>query len=82
MDKFKKNNDELGRNARGVIRSLDRLRGQGSLGKGVPTDDGGVVWITMEREDSRGTCIDLAIPDNRIIATAFRLRQEGRRAYQ
>ncbi len=79
LDKFKKNNDELGRNARGVIRSLDRLRGQGSLGTGVPTDDGGVVWITMEREDSRGTCIDLAIPDNRIIATAYRLLQEGRR---
>ncbi len=79
LDKFKKNNDELGRNARGVIRSLDRLRGQGSLGKGVPTSDGGTVWITMEREDPRGTCIDLAIPDNRIIATAYRLLQEGRR---
>ena len=26
LDKFKKNNDELGRNARMVIRKLDRLR--------------------------------------------------------
>jgi len=79
LDKFKKNNDELGRNARGVIRSLDRLRGQGSLGRGVPTSDGGVVWITMEKEEDRGTCIDLNIPDNRIIATAYRLLKEGRR---
>ena len=79
LDKFKKNNDELGRNARGVIRDLDRLRSQGSLGKGVRTSDGGVVWITMEKEEDCGTCIDLNIPDNRIIATAFRLFKEGKR---
>lgn len=79
LDKFKKNNDELGRNARGVIRSLDRLRVQGSLGKGVRTEDGGTVWITMEKEGDCGTCIDLNIPDNRIIATAFRLFREGKR---
>ncbi len=79
LDKFKKNNDELGRNARQVIRMLDRLRGQGSLGKGVATEDGGTVWITMEKESDRGTCIDLNIPDNRIIATAYRLLQEGQR---
>jgi len=79
LDKFKKNNDEMGRNARGVIRCLDRLRDQGSLGKGVRTSDGGMVWITMEKEGDCGTCIDLDIPDNRIIATAFRLFQEGKR---
>ena len=33
LDKFKKNSDELGRNARAVIRNLDRLRQAGS---GVP----------------------------------------------
>ena len=79
LDKFKKNNDELGRNARRVIRTLDGLRGQGSLGRGVPTEDGGTVLITMEKEESGGTCIDLDIPDNRIIATAFRLLGEGKR---
>jgi PhoH-like ATPase len=79
LDKFKKNNDELGRNARQVIRTLDQLRGQGSLGKGVPTEDGGTVWITMEKEEDYGTCIDLTIPDNRIIAAAYRLFREGRR---
>ena len=79
LDKFKKNNDELGRNARRVIRTLDGLRGQGSLGRVVPTEDGGTVLITMEKEESGGTCIDLDIPDNRIIATAFRLLGEGKR---
>lgn len=79
LDKFKKNNDELGRNARQVIRTLDGLRGQGSLGKGVPTEDGGTVWITMAKEQDHGTCIDLNVPDNRIIATAYRLVGEGKR---
>lgn len=79
LDKFKKNNDEMGRNARGVIRTLDRLRGQGSLGRGVRTADGGVVRITMEEETAGGTCIDLSIPDNRIIAAAFRLHKEYKR---
>ena len=40
LDKFKKNNDELGRNARMVIRKLDRLRQSekvpGKLKEGIP----------------------------------------------
>ncbi|MBV5316522.1 MAG: PhoH family protein [Desulfobulbaceae bacterium] len=79
LDKFKKNNDELGRNARHVIRTLDSLRVRGSLGKGVRTEAGGIVRITMEKEEAEGTCIDLNIPDNRIIATAFNLLQQGKR---
>ena len=31
LDKFKKNNDETGRNARSTIRALDKLRSVGSL---------------------------------------------------
>jgi len=79
LDKFKKNNDELGRNARHVIRTLDSLRVQGSLGKGVRTEAGGIVRITMEKETANGTCIDLDIPDNRIIATAYNLFKQGKR---
>ena len=79
LDKFKKNNDELGRNARHVIRTLDTLRVQGSLGTGVRTESGGIVRITMEKEEANGTCIDLNIPDNRIIATAYNLLKQGQR---
>ena len=44
LDKFKKNSDELGRNARAVIRSLDRLREinaaePGALTRGVSLKD-------------------------------------------
>ena len=35
LDKFKKSHDELGRNSRLVIRTLDSLRVQGSLSEGV-----------------------------------------------
>ena len=37
LDKFKKNSDELGRNARAVIRNLDRLRQSGSAEPGQLT---------------------------------------------
>ena len=35
LDKFKKNQDELGRNSRQVVRALDGLRKQGNLSEGV-----------------------------------------------
>ena len=43
LDKFKKNSDELGRNARAVIRNLDRLRQTdpntpGQLLRGAPLE--------------------------------------------
>src|SRR5256885_15923203 len=41
LDKFKTNNDDLGRNARTVIRHLDRLRAQGSLSEGVDVKETG-----------------------------------------
>jgi PhoH-like ATPase len=34
LDNFKRNNDELGRSARHVIRQLDRLRAQATCGPG------------------------------------------------
>ncbi len=80
LDKFKKNNDELGRNARNVIRTLDDLRKLGSLGQGVVMDNGGIMKITVEKEELPGSCIDLTIPDNLIIATAFNLKQQGFRS--
>ncbi len=80
LDKFKKNNDELGRNARNVIRTLDSLRTLGSLGEGVVMDNGGILKITVEKEEMPGSCLDLTIPDNLIIATAFNLKQQGFRS--
>lgn len=79
LDKFKKNTDEVGRNARQVIRTLDKLRRRGNLRDGVINKEtGGKVRVSFECRDA--SCIDLAdIPDNRIIATAWKLMQEGGR---
>jgi len=79
LDKFKRNNDELGRNARHVIRTLDRFRLRGTLGKGVRMENGGILMITVEKKAMPDTCIDLSVPDNWIIATAYNLRKEGKR---
>lgn len=80
LDKFKKNNDELGRNSRDVIRTLDRLRARGCLGEGVALDTGGTLQITVDREEMSGTCLNLTIPDNNIIATAYNFKQQGKRS--
>ena len=80
LDKFKKNNDELGRNARSVIRALDTLRVQGRLGEGVKMENGGILKITVQREEMPNSCLDLTIPDNLIIATAYNLQQQGEKA--
>ncbi|MDW7771280.1 MAG: PhoH family protein [Desulfobulbaceae bacterium] len=80
LDKFKKNNDELGRNARHVIRTLDSLRTIGSLGTGVLMENGGILKINVGREEIPRSSIDLSIPDNLIIATAYNLKQQGERA--
>jgi len=45
VDTFKKQQDELGRNARTVSREIDRFRVQGSLNKGVDLPSGGVLRV-------------------------------------
>jgi len=80
LDKFKKNNDELGRNARHVIRTLDSLRTLGNLGEGVLMENGGVLKISTDRQEIPRSAIDLNVPDNLIIATAYNLKQQGERA--
>lgn len=80
LDKFKKNNDELGRNARHVIRTLDSLRTLGSLGEGVIMENGGVLKITVGHEEMPKGSLDLSIPDNNIIAAAYNLKQQGERS--
>ena len=78
LDKFKSHNDELGRNARQVIRELDSLRTKGNLAKGVDMEGGGVLRIFTE---GGGKCVDpglnMHVADNRILAVAYTLLQQG-----
>ena len=75
LDKFKKSNDELGRNARWVIRRLDGLRTKGNLGDGVQMENGGTLCIVSMNGHLDTTGLDAAVKDNRIIALADQLRK-------
>lgn len=77
LDNFKRNNDELGRNARHVIRQLDRLRTKGTLKNGVIMDNGGVIKITVEERNFQNAYMDMSVPDNRILAIAKILQDQN-----
>lgn len=80
LDTFKKNNDEKGRNARQVIRSLDRLRSIGHLFEGVVWNEQGGSVRVMRFKPSATYDLDLSITDNRIIGVAHALQDAGLRA--
>lgn len=79
LDSFKRHNDELGRSARHVIREIDKLRSQGSLKDGVIMANSGILQIVVEHKEMPGLCIDMSVPDNRILAVANSLHQEGKK---
>jgi PhoH-like ATPase len=80
LDKFKTNNDDLGRNARTVIRHLDRLREIGNLAEGVDVKEtGGRVRVVLEEAAGLGPGLTADTPDNRIISCAYGLKQKGKR---
>lgn len=78
LDRFKSNNNELARNARQVIRQLDKLRVKGSLGQGVEMENGGTLQIYHER-DLSDHGLDMRVADNRILGVAYTLLQQGKK---
>ena len=83
LDKFKKNSDELGRNARHVIRHLDQLRHTGSLRDGVRLkcfpvpEENGTLRIFAGTGKMKDADLDLDVPDNKIIRVAYHLCKAG-----
>ncbi|HLO41792.1 MAG TPA: PhoH family protein [Phycisphaerales bacterium] len=95
LDKMKRKDDDLGRNARECIRHLDRLRGIGRLIDGVdwgqasPTvgaaasmgADGRTGTIRIDINDyERPPAIKADTPDNHIISVAWDLHKKGKPA--
>jgi PhoH-like ATPase len=79
LDRFKKNNDETGRNARQAIRSLDGLRAKGRLFEGVAWNESGGS-IRIDRCDlGKPFSLDLGVADNRILGVADAMHRSGRR---
>jgi len=80
LDKFKAGSDDLGRNARTVIRHLDRLRGLGNLADGVDVaETGGRIRVILEEDQKLCPGLTTNSADNRIICCAYDLKVHGNR---
>jgi len=77
LDNFKHRNDDLGRHARQVIRTLDKARTQGTLTEGVPINDrGGTVRLVWLKDIQGLGDLDIRKEDNLILAVAYGLHKE------
>jgi len=72
IDTFKRDQTEIGRNARTVSRNLDALRSKGSLSKGVQLDGGGTLTVDVSNHQFKDAfaCINKSPADNIILACA------------
>ena len=79
LDRFKKQSDSIGRNAREVSRSLDKLRRLGNITKGVTLDSGGTLSVQFcDRKTLNNLPQELGVhlADNVILAVALEYQQQ------
>jgi PhoH-like ATPase len=82
LDKFKKDNSELGANARQVARIIDGLREKGSLNKGITLDNGGTLRIEMNFQDVKLPESWVGnVNDNRILKVCKGLLEKGENVF-
>jgi len=77
LDRFKKQANDTGRNARYVSRQLDDLRQQGSLVQGIPLDSGGSLKVALCHRDTLQQLpaeLERDQGDNAILAVALELK--------
>ena len=81
IDKHKKRQDAVGRNARMIIRTLDEIRAKGSLKKGAKISKGmGLIFARHQDTSLLPEEFDKQDPDNIIISSAlFENNNNGRR---
>lgn len=80
VDKFKKDMNETGRNARHVSRLLDDLRTSGSLSSGVTLETGGTVRVEINEDRGMKSLPQEFKPDkgdNRILAVAMDVKSQS-----
>ena len=79
LDRFKKDQNENGRNARYFSRLIDGFRAEGSLFKGIKLENGGIlqVSVTKEYKGSANSGLKLDLNDNIILASALTLKEAG-----
>lgn len=81
LDRFKKDQNENGRNARYFSRLIDGLRNQGSLFQGIDLENGGKLQVSVTKEYKGGAAeasgLKLDLNDNLILASALTLKDAG-----
>ena len=77
LDKLKRFSDELGKNARQVIRFIEGL--QGSIFKGALLENGSFlsIFIDDKKEEVKGFPLSLEQKKHRILFAAYRIKQQG-----
>jgi PhoH-like ATPase len=74
IDTFKKDQSELGRNARQVARLLDEHRSDGGLSQAQPLPQGGTVRVALSKNPIKNPSYDSRSMDQRILEIALEVR--------
>lgn len=74
IDTFKKDQSELGRNARQVARFLDKHRSDGGLSHPQPLPSGGTVRVALSKNPPKNPSYDSRSMDQRILEIALEVR--------
>jgi PhoH-like ATPase len=79
VDTFKKDQNELGRNARQIARLLDQYRHDGGLSTPQPLETGGTVRVALSKNPPKNPSYDSRSMDQRILEIALEVRDtDGR----
>lgn len=82
LDRFKKDNTELGANARHVARLIDGLRAKGNLSEGVSLDNGGTLKVEMNYTNIQlPSSWNPNSNDNRILKVCKGLSDKGEKVF-
>lgn len=79
LDRFKKQPEMTGRNAREVARTLDQLRQKGHLTSGVKLSNGGTLRVALSDQETLKTLpLELSgdVADNAILAVGMQCKQQ------
>ena len=76
LDKFKRESNELGSNARQFSRTLDKLREKGKLNKGVRLENGGCLRVIFPEKNESGQLVfGNKTVDSRIVAMGLEIQK-------
>ncbi len=76
LDRFKRESNELGSNARQFSRTLDKLREKGKLNKGVRLESGGFLRVIFHDKDDNGHLVfGNKTVDSRIVAMGLAVQK-------